>query len=127
MPATIHPPTAYLARAIARKDRPGRYAPSPLDPLIHEPMRLVIVSLLFRSQNHEATGFDLARAGVTPGGRQSHLAVLAANGYVENRRELMERPAGHGTGKANAYRSRLTEKGQEAFRAYCRAWRKLTG
>lgn len=89
-----------------------------LDPLIHEAARLTIVSVL-----HEGDWIDfsflLSASGLTKGNLSTHIAKLVAAGYVEERKEFVDRRP------RTSYR--LTKACRAAFRQYRATWQRLTG
>jgi DNA-binding HxlR family transcriptional regulator len=89
-----------------------------LDPLIHEAARLVIVSVLNECQTADFN-FLLAATSLTRGNLSAHMARLVAAGYVDEKKEFLDRKP------HTEYR--LTRAGRRAFRAYKKAWRQLTG
>lgn len=91
---------------------------SPLDPLIHESSRLVIVSVLNEGQWMEF-GFLVSTTGLTKGNLSTHMAKLIAAGYVEELKEFADRKP------RTSYR--LAVAGRKAFRQYRKIWQQLTG
>ena len=90
--------------------------PRDLDPLIHQPVRLRIMTVLFR--NRHETAAELRRMlDLTPGNLGSHVARLEAEGYLSSRRVLA------GLGFELQYA--VTEKGAAAFRAYLLALKQM--
>lgn len=83
-----------------------------LDRVIHEPARLMIVSVLSVVQSADFL-FLARQTGLTRGNLSAHLGKLEAAGYVEIRKEFVERMP--------RTLLRLTPKGREAFAAYRRA------
>jgi DNA-binding MarR family transcriptional regulator len=85
-----------------------------LDPVIHQPTRLQILTLLYR--NRRASFIDL-RDGLrlTPGNLASHAARLEEAGYVQSGRVLVD--------LSFEVHYRITEQGSAAFRAYLDALR----
>ena len=82
---------------------------SGIDRLIHEPVRLVLVSSLYVVD--EADFVYLAnRTGFTSGNISSHMTKLEAAGYVEVIKTFV--------GKRPRTTYRLTEAGRHAFRQY---------
>lgn len=87
-------------------------APARLDELIHQPVRLQILSALYR--NRQASFTSLRDGlGLTAGNLASHSRTLEAAGYLTAGRTLTP----HGF----ELRYRITTKGSEAFRTYVAA------
>ena len=89
-----------------------------LDGLIHEAARLVIVSVLNECQTADFN-FLLATTDLTRGNLSAHMKRLVDVGYVQERKEFLDRKP------HTEYR--LTRAGRRAFQAYRKAWRQLTG
>jgi DNA-binding MarR family transcriptional regulator len=86
-----------------------------LDRTIHEPGRLMIVSILFLRK--EADFLYLMReTGLTKGNLSSHLAKLEDAGYVAIEKTY--------AGKTPLTLLRLTAEGRSSFRAYQSAMKK---
>lgn len=85
------------------------YSYRSIDPLLHSPIRLAIMSLLM---NYEEVEFTFIRdeIGATDGNLNSHLAKLEDQAYIEVRKTFQ--------GKKPVTYQRLTEKGREAFEDY---------
>ncbi len=88
-----------------------------LDPLIHEAARLLIVSVLNECDTADFN-FMLHSTDLTRGNLSKHMAKLVQAGYVEEHKHYLNRKP------HTEYR--LTRTGQAAFRAYRKAWRRLT-
>lgn len=88
--------------------------PEPLDPLIHQVVRLRLMTILARNRS---ASFVWVREtlGLTDGNLGSHVARLRAAGYVDSRRLL--------TSSGFQVRLRITPKGDVAYRAYLSAIR----
>lgn len=86
----------------------------PLDPLLHQPVRLRIMVALYRNRQLR---FPALRdeLGLTPGNLGAHLEKLEAAGYVHSARVLSE--------ASFETRYRITPLGSDAFRAYLAALR----
>ena len=83
-----------------------------LDPIIHAPVRLAILSALLPVE--EIAFVELrSRLGTTDGNLSAHVGKLEAAGYVEVRKQFAERKP------LTTYR--LTEVGRRAFMAYLTA------
>lgn len=88
-----------------------------LDPVIHQPTRLRIMTLLHRNRQAAFTWIrDVL--GLTDGNLGSHAARLEGAGYVEQGRAL--------TPNGFQVRLRVTPAGDDAFRAYLAALRAYT-
>lgn len=87
-----------------------------LDPVIHQAVRLRILSVLYRNRQASFTHLrdDLQ---LTAGNLASHAARLLEAGYVESGRVL--------AGVSFEVRYRITAKGSEAFKAYVGALQSL--
>lgn len=86
--------------------------PVALDPLLHQPSRLQIMTALFR--NRQVSFTDLRDGlGLTPGNLASHAAKLEEAGYLRSGRVLVD--------LSFEVQYRITEEGVRAFRAYIRA------
>ena len=96
----------------------SRDGPGPLrdlatvDRLIHEPARLVIVTILFAVESADFL-YLLRETGLSKGNLSAHLARLEEAGYV-----IIEKSF---RGKVPQTTCRLSESGREAFKGY-RAW-----
>ena len=86
-------------------DRPGER----IDPLIHAPARLLIVTQLYVVDGADAT-FLLHRTGLTWGNLSSHLSKLEEAGYVEIEKSFR--------GKKPCTMASLSPKGRRAFERY---------
>jgi DNA-binding transcriptional ArsR family regulator len=88
----------------------GDFKPIPdLDPVIHAPARLAIVSMLFVVQSADFV-FLQKHTGLTRGNLSSHLSKLEVAGYVAVEKKFVER--------VPRTLLKLTEMGMEAFRKY---------
>ena len=85
-----------------------------VDRLIHEPARLVIVTILFATASADFL-YLLRETNLTKGNLSTHLARLEEAGYV-----MIEKSY---RGKVPLTTCRLSESGRTAFKAY-RAWLK---
>jgi DNA-binding MarR family transcriptional regulator len=90
----------------------------PLDPVIHQSVRLRVMALLSRNR---AASFVWVRdtLGLTDGNLGSHTARLVAFNYAESTRML--------TRSGFQVWLRITPKGDEAYRAYLAALRSYLG
>ncbi|MCY2926779.1 MAG: transcriptional regulator [Planctomycetota bacterium] len=87
-----------------------------VDRLIHEPSRLVIVTILYLVERADFL-YLLGETEMTKGNLSSHLAKLEVGGYVEeglSRREIQKTYRG----KVPQTICRLTTTGRAAFRTY---------
>lgn len=85
-----------------------------LDRVIHEPARLMIMTMLFALE--EADFLYLQReCGLTQGNLSSHLSRLESAGYLEIRKTFK--------GKYPLTICSLTGKGRKAFQEYARTMR----
>ncbi len=89
----------------------------PLDPLIHEAARLAIMSVLNECEVADFN-FVLGTTRLSRGNLSAHMAKLVRGGYVEEKKEFVQRRP------HTEYR--LTEAGRLAFRRYREAWQRLT-
>jgi DNA-binding MarR family transcriptional regulator len=80
-----------------------------IDRLVHEPARLMILAVLYVVESADFT-FLLRQTGLTRGNLSSHLSKLEAAGYVDVKKEFVE--------KIPRTLLRLTDKGRNAFEAY---------
>lgn len=93
-------------------DRPADSPADPLsriDPVIHAPARLKVVTQLYVVEAADAT-FLVNRTGLTWGNLSTHLARLEESGYVALEKGFR--------GKKPYTMIRLTDEGREAFRRY---------
>lgn len=89
-----------------------------LDPLIHEANRLKIMSVLAECDVADFN-FLLAAAVLTRGNLSSHISKLIETGYVDEKKDFVERKP------HTEYR--LTPKGRDAYAKYRKQWRSITG
>ena len=82
-----------------------------IDPLIHEPSRLMIMAQLYVVQSADFL-FLQRQTQMTPGNLSAHLRKLEDAGYVEITKEFIER-------KPHTALA-LTKKGRTAFKQYRR-------
>lgn len=92
-------------------------SPLLLDPLIHEPARLMIMSVLSKCGSASFT-FVLGTTGLTRGNLSTHASKLMAAGYVEEEKRIVDRKP------LTEYR--LTDAGRMAFDQYRADWLRLT-
>ncbi|HEY1064669.1 MAG TPA: transcriptional regulator [Pirellulales bacterium] len=90
----------------------------PLDPLIHEASRLVIVAVLSECESADFN-FLLGATSLTRGNLSTHMAKLLAAGYASETKQFIDR-------KQNT-QYRLTDAGRTAYIRYRQAWHALTG
>jgi len=91
--------------------------PVALDSVIHEAARLAIVSVLNECGSASFT-FILGTTGLTRGNLSTHAAKLVAAGYVEEKKQIVDRKL------LTEYR--LTDVGRKAFSRYRAQWIRLT-
>jgi len=82
-----------------------------LDRIVHEPARLMILAVLSVVESADFL-FIVRQTGLTRGNLSAHMSKLEAAGYVEIRKEFVE--------KIPRTLLRLTPKGREAFDEYRR-------
>jgi DNA-binding transcriptional ArsR family regulator len=82
-----------------------------IDRLVHEPARLMILAVLYIVESADFT-FLLRQTGLTRGNLSSHLSKLEAAGYVDVKKEFVD--------KIPRTLLRLTDTGRNAFEAYRR-------
>lgn len=82
---------------------------SEVDRLIHEPSRLVIVTILYSLESADFLYLQ-RETGLTRGNLSSHLGKLEAAGYIEIEKTYR--------GKIPLTLCRLTKEGQTAFKQY---------
>lgn len=89
-----------------------------LDPLIHAPARLAIVTRLSLVESADATWLQV-ETGLTWGNLSSHMSRLEDAGYVEVVKEIVERKP--------RTMLQLTPAGRKAFDAYRKQMHDLLG
>jgi len=82
-----------------------------LDRLVHEPARFMIMAYLYVIESGDFT-FLANQTGLTHGNLSSHMSRLETAGYIEVKKEFVDR-------KPHTM-LRLTDEGREAFREYRR-------
>jgi DNA-binding MarR family transcriptional regulator len=92
-------------------DRENLQPLSEIDRVIHEPARLLILAYLSVVESADFL-FLMNQTGLTRGNLSSHLSKLEAAGYVEIKKEFVE--------KIPRTLLRLTEEGRKAFLEYRR-------
>jgi DNA-binding transcriptional ArsR family regulator len=80
-----------------------------LDPLVHAPTRLAILSILISAENANFT-FIKESVGTTDGNLSTHLTKLEKHGYITIRKAFV--------GKKPQTTCKITRKGHQAFTAY---------
>ena len=90
--------------------------PAEIDRLIHEPARLVIVTILNTVESADFLYLQ-REAGLTKGNLSAHLSRLEEGGYVTVEKTYR--------GKIPLTILRLTDSGREAFREYRKRWQAL--
>ncbi len=91
--------------------------PIVLDPVIHEPGRLAIISVL-NECGSASFNFVLGATRLTRGNLSTHASRLIAAGYVEEDKRIVDRKL------FTEYR--LTDMGRKAFARYRGDWLRLT-
>ena len=86
-----------------------QWAYQDIDRLIHEPARLIIVTILNAVESADFLYLQ-REAGLTKGNLSAHLSKLEESGYVSIEKTYR--------GKIPLTVCRLTERGHEAFRRY---------
>jgi DNA-binding MarR family transcriptional regulator len=92
-------------------DKENLQSLSEIDRVIHEPARLLILAYLSVVENADFL-FLMNQTGLTRGNLSSHLSKLEAAGYVEIKKEFVD--------KIPRTLLRLTEEGRKAFLEYRR-------
>lgn len=87
-----------------------------IDRIIHEPARLLILAYLSVVESADFL-FLMNQTGLTRGNLSAHLSKLETAGYVEIKKEFVE--------KIPRTLLRLTEKGNKAFREYRRSMKQV--
>jgi DNA-binding MarR family transcriptional regulator len=87
-----------------------------IDRLIHEPARLMILSLLYVVESGDFT-FLMRQTGLTWGNLSSHMSKLEAAGYIEVEKEFVD--------KKPRTMLRLTDEGRAAFREYVQSMKQV--
>jgi DNA-binding MarR family transcriptional regulator len=87
-----------------------------VDRLIHEPARLMILSLLYVVESGDFT-FLMRQTGLTWGNLSSHMSKLEAAGYIEVEKEFVD--------KKPRTMLRLTDEGRAAFREYVQSMKQV--
>jgi DNA-binding MarR family transcriptional regulator len=80
-----------------------------IDRLVHEPARLMILTILYVVESADFV-YLMRQTGLTKGNLSSHLSKLEAAGYVDVKKEFVD--------KIPRTLLRLTDDGREAFQAY---------
>jgi DNA-binding transcriptional ArsR family regulator len=94
----------------------GSLAIESIDRLIHEPARLVIMTILNAVESADFL-YLLRETGLTKGNLSSHLAKLEEEGYVAIEKTYK--------GKIPLTICRLTESGRSAFGRYRAQWKRF--
>jgi DNA-binding transcriptional ArsR family regulator len=87
-----------------------------IDRMIHEPARLMILSLLYVVESGDFT-FLMRQTGLTWGNLSSHMSKLEAAGYIEVEKEFV--------GRKPRTMLRLTDEGRTAFREYVQSMKQV--
>jgi DNA-binding MarR family transcriptional regulator len=80
-----------------------------VDRLVHEPARLMILAVLYVVESADFV-FLLRQTGLTRGNLSSHMSRLEAAGYVDIKKEFVD--------KMPRTVLRLTDEGRDAFETY---------
>ncbi len=88
---------------------PDRHGISSVDRLIHEPARMLIVTILYAVESADFV-YLLRETGLTKGNLSAHLSKLEEAGYVDIDKSFR--------GKVPQTLLRLTPQGRAAFQAY---------
>jgi DNA-binding MarR family transcriptional regulator len=80
-----------------------------IDRIVHEPARLMILAVLYVVESADFV-FLLRQTGLTRGNLSSHMSRLEAAGYVDIKKEFVD--------KIPRTLLRLTDEGREAFETY---------
>ena len=80
-----------------------------IDPMVHQPARLSILALLYVVESAEFL-YVARQTGLTRGNLSSHVSKLEAAGYVEVKKEFVE--------KISRTLLSLTPQGRKAFQSY---------
>ena len=94
-----------------RIDKPNLQPLAQIDRVIHEPARLLILAYLSVVESADFL-FLMNQTSLTRGNLSSHLSKLETAGYVEIKKEFVD--------KIPRTLLRLTEKGRNAFQEYRR-------
>jgi len=84
----------------------------PLDPVIHSPLRLAVLSILLSARQADF-GFLKKATEATDGNLSTHLAKLEDAGYIRVKKSFLD--------KKPLTTCHLTEKGRAAFIRYVKA------
>ena len=80
-----------------------------IDRLVHEPARLMILAVLYAVESADFV-FLMRQTGLTRGNLSSHMSKLEAAGYIEIKKEFVD--------KIPRTLLRLTDTGRAAFQSY---------
>ena len=80
-----------------------------IDRLVHEPARLMILTILYVVESADFL-YLMRQTGLTRGNLSSHLSKLEAAGYIDVKKEFVD--------KIPRTLLRLTDQGREAFQNY---------
>jgi DNA-binding MarR family transcriptional regulator len=87
-----------------------------VDRLVHEPARLVILTILNLVESADFL-FVLNQSGLTRGNLSSHMSKLEQAGYIEVKKEFVD--------KIPRTLLRITESGRAAYGTYCSSMQRL--
>jgi len=91
------------------KDKIDRQPIAEIDPIIHEPARFIIMVYLYVVESADFL-FLMRQTELTRGNLSAHLSKLESAGYVQIKKEFVE--------KIPRTLLSLTKKGRKSFRAY---------
>lgn len=80
-----------------------------IDRLVHEPARLMVLTILYVVESADFL-YLMRQTDLTRGNLSSHLSKLEAAGYIDVKKEFVD--------KIPRTLLRLTDSGREAFQAY---------
>ncbi len=95
--------------AASKKPQETRPEITEIDRVVHEPGRLMILAVLHAVESADFL-FVMRQTGLTRGNLSSHMSKLEAAGYIEVKKEFVE--------KIPRTLLRLTTQGRQAFEAY---------
>lgn len=97
-----------------KNEKKNQYAE--IDRVIHEPARLIILAYLFVVESADFLFLE-RQTGLTRGNLSSHLSKLEAAGYVQIKKEFVE--------KTPHTLIRLSAEGREAFKIYKKSMKEV--
>ena len=99
-----------------KMDAPSIQAAMDIDRIIHEPARLMILSVLVLVESADFL-FIMKQTGLTRGNLSSHMSKLEETGYIEVKKEFVK--------KIPRTLLSLTETGEKAYHTYREQMRQL--